>query len=236
MKLTDLLSRHYDPHGVSLAGSLSMQVIPAPKPYKLTMQDVAQAAAPFRGLPDFINQWRLKNQWRVYTAALKVLVAQRMGFPVLYSRLYLTVIRKSGNVEEYGLASMRVVTTAGVNFLVDALQGTVEPELLNFHGIGTGTNAEAAGDTALQTELTTQYTTNNTRATGTQGEGASANIYRTTGVNSVDASVAITEHGVLSASAVGSGTLLDRSVFSVVNLSSGDSLSTQYDLTLSSGG
>ena len=236
MKLADLLSRHYDPHGVSLGGNLTALVIPSPRPYRLTMTDVIKYAAPFLELPEQVNQWRLRNQWRVYSAAMKVLVAQTMGFPVLYSRLYLKVLRANGDVEDYGLASMRVVTTAGVNAIVDGFQNSVEIETFNYHGIGTGTTAENAADTALVTELTTQYTTNNTRATGTQGEGASANIYRTTGVNGVDASVAITEHGIFTQASNAGGTLLDRSVFSAVNLSSGDSLSTQFDLTLSSGG
>lgn len=138
-------------------------------------------------------------------------------------------------VRPLGLASLRVVTTAGVNFIVDAFQNSVELEILKYHGIGTGTNAEAAADTALQTELTTQYNPNDTRATGSLTEGASANIYRTVGTNTVDGAVAITEHGIFSQAATGGGTLLDRSVFSADNLSSGDSLQTTYDLTLTAG-
>jgi hypothetical protein len=129
-----------------------------------------------------------------------------------------------------------VVTTAGVNYIVDAFQNTVELENLKYHALGTGTTAEAAGDTALVTELTTEYNPNNTRATGSTIEGASANIYRTVGVNTLDGAAAITEHGVMSQAAVGGGTLLDRSVFSVINLANGDSLSSTYDLSFSSGG
>lgn len=142
-----------------------------------------------------------------------------------------------GCVTDYGVLSTRVVTTAGVNFLVDCLQGTVEPELLRFHGYGTGVVAEATADTALGTELTTQYATDNTRPTGSQGEGATANVYRTTATLAPDATVAITEHGIFSQAAVAGGTLWDRSVFSAVNLTGGvDSLQTQYDLTVSAGG
>lgn len=135
---------------------------------------------------------------------------------------------------DLGVVSRKVVTTAGVNYLVDALQNLVEPENLKFHALGTGTNAEAVGDTALQTELTTQYNPDNTRATGTTVEGASANIFRTVGTNTVDAAAAVTEHGVFSASS--GGTLLDRSMFSVVNLASSDSLTSTFELSLSAGG
>ena len=139
-------------------------------------------------------------------------------------------------IEDYGVVSHKVVTTAGVNFLVDAFQNTTEVENFKFHGIGTGTNAEAIGDTALQTELTTEYT-GNVRATGSQTEGASANIYRTVGTNTLDSGTpAITEHGLFSASSA--GTLWDRSIFSAINLvgANGDGLQTTYDGTFAAGG
>jgi hypothetical protein len=136
----------------------------------------------------------------------------------------------------YGEIAHHVVTTAGVNFLVDAWQGTVEPEILKYHGVGTGTNAEAVGDTALQTESTTALNPDSTRATGSLTEGASANIFRTVGTPVFDASAAITEHGILSQAATGGGTLWDRSVFSAINVVSGDSIQFTYDLTISSGG
>jgi len=132
-----------------------------------------------------------------------------------------------------------VVTTAGVNFLTDAMQGITEPEILKFHGIGTGTTAEAVGDTALVTELTTEYNPNSTRATGSLTEGAGANIFRTIGTNTLDSGTpAVTEHGIFSQAATGGGTLLDRSVFTAINLNggNGDGLQTTYDLTFPSGG
>jgi len=138
-------------------------------------------------------------------------------------------------IEPLGVVSRKVVTTAGVGYLVDALQNLVEPENLKYHGLGTGAVAEAVGDTTLGTELTTQYNPDNTRATGTTTESA-ANVYRTVGTNTVDASAAVVEHGILTQAAVGGGVLLDRSVFSVVNLASSDSLTSTYDLTLSAGG
>jgi hypothetical protein len=107
---------------------------------------------------------------------------------------------------------------------------------MKYHGFGTGTTNEAAGDTTLVTELTTQYATDNTRPTGSLTEGASANIFRTVGTLSPDASVAITEHGIFSQAANSGGTLLDRSKFAAINLVSGDSLQVTYDLTVPSGG
>jgi hypothetical protein len=144
-----------------------------------------------------------------------------------------------GRVTDYGVLSTRVVTDAGVAFIVDAFQNLTELENLKFHGFGVGTTAEGASQTALVTELTTEYASDNVRPTGTTTEGATANIYRTVATLSPDSggTLAITEHGIFSQAAVAGGTMLDRSVFSAVNLVAGsDSLQVTYDLTLSSGG
>lgn len=133
-----------------------------------------------------------------------------------------------------GLAGLRVVTTVGVGYIVDAFQNTTELENMKFHGLGTGSTAEDVSDTALVTELTTEYT-GNVRATGTTTEGASANIFRTVATNTLDGTpgAALREHGVFSASSA--GVLLDRTVYAAITLSSGDGLQTTYDLTLTPG-
>jgi hypothetical protein len=124
-----------------------------------------------------------------------------------------------------------LIVNAGEAFLVDAWQNLVELENMKFHGIGTGATAAAETDTGCQTELTTQYNPDNTRATGSLTE-ASASVFRTVGTNTVDASVAITEWCLLSQAATGGGTMWSRVVFAAINLASGDSLQTTYDLTV----
>lgn len=151
---------------------------------------------------------------------------------VMESSLYGRITRADGRIEELGLLSRKVVTTAGVTYLCTYLSGAVTGANLKFHGLGTGTNAEASGDTALQTELTTAYNPDNTRATGTAV--ASTNTFTSVGTNTVDASAAVTEHGLFSAAS--SGTLWDRSQFSVVNLASADSFAITYIGTFSAGG
>jgi hypothetical protein len=139
-------------------------------------------------------------------------------------------------VEPLGCVGRKVVTDTGVGFIVDAFQNLVELENLKFHGIGTGSTAEAAGDTALVTELTTEYT-GNVRATGTTTEQA-ANIYKTVATNTLDGTpgAALREHGIFDQAATGGGVLLDRTVYAAITLSSGDGLQTDYRLTLTSGG
>lgn len=141
-----------------------------------------------------------------------------------------------GQLTDYGVLSRRVITTAGVGALVDAWQNLIELEILKYHGVGTGTTAEASGDTALVTESTTILNPDSTRATGSLTEGASANIFRTVGTVSFDGAGAITEHGIFSQAATGGGTLWDRSVFSAINVVSGDSIQFTYDMTASAGG
>lgn len=158
---------------------------------------------------------------------------------VMESELRLTVFRSKYQygdrliVEPYGLVGHRVVTDVGVGYIVDSLQNIVEPENLKYHGLGTGSTSEAAGDTALVTELTTEYT-GNVRATGTTTE-TSAAIYTTVATNTLDGTpgAALREHGVFSANAA--GVLLDRTVYSSITLSSGDSLQSDYRLTFTSG-
>lgn len=221
-------------------GSVQLRVIRAnPRTetpaHELNLLEIMRYGMPRLDLSDEVRAWRVRNLPNLLRGLRRVLAARKLGIATLYGTLSLVRIRADGQWEDFGLASMRVVTTAGVNFLADALQGTVEPEILKFHGIGTGSTSEAVGDTALVTELSTAYNPNDTRATGSLTEGASANIFRTVGTNTVDAVAAITEHGIFSQAATGGGVLLDRSVFSVVNLASGDSLQTTYDLTIAAG-
>lgn len=138
-------------------------------------------------------------------------------------------------IEDLGIVGRKLVTDTGVGYIVDAFQNSVELENMKYHGLGTGSTAEDQTDSALGTELTTEYT-GNVRATGTTTEGATANIYRTVATNTLDGTpgAALREHGVFSASS--SGVLLDRTVYAAITLSSGDSLQSTYDLTLSAGG
>lgn len=214
-------------------GDLGLQVV---RPYGFDLwKNVLAHALPHAGLPREVFWWRVKNLPNLWRGLWRVVFAWLLGVPTLFGALYLDVIRRDGRRVRYGMASMRVVTTTGAGFLVDAFQNLVELENMKFHGLGTGNTAEAAGDTALQTELTTQYNPDSTRATGTTTE-ASATVYRTVATNTVDAPAAVVEHGILSQAATGGGVLLDRSVFSVINLANGDSLQSTYDFTINTGG
>jgi hypothetical protein len=194
------------------------------------------------GLPDSLP-WRHKMR----SLRLEAQLRRRLFFKGAWrglqgtgvfgvGRLYASVIRREGRIEHLGLISTKVITDAGVAFLVDDWDNNgTDITTMNFHGAGTGTTAEAAGDTALVTESTTALNPDNTRATGTRSQPA-ANQYRTVGTLTFDATAAITEHGIFSQAATGGGTLWDRSVFSAINVVSGDSIQFTYTCTVSSGG
>lgn len=128
----------------------------------------------------------------------------------------------------YGVLSYRSVTTAFVTFVVDQLQ--TETSVFGdfkFHDSGVGTTAENITDTGIET------TDGESRATGTQTESA-ANAYRSVGTISYTTTKAITEHGLFNDATA--GTLMDRSVFSAVNVVNGDSIQMTYTITFSAGG
>lgn len=181
----------------------------------------------YKRVNDFIM---LAKQWLRLTAKQAVRPFVQNGEIAIEARLSAIQFGPDGKIKkDHGIISTKAVTTAFVNFLVDQLQAeTTEIGDFKYHDSGTGTTAEAAGDTDLETKVETG------RQTGSQTEGASANIYRSVGTISYTGTHAITEHGLFSQAA--GGTLMDRSVFSAVNVVNGDSIQFTYELTLPAGG
>lgn len=226
------------------SGTLGIRVlrqgVPWPTEGAMSVSEIREHGLPHRGQPDEVAQWRTRNVPNLWRGVRRVLTARALKLPTMYGSLFIQVKRRDvGLWVPYGLASMRVVTTAGVRFICDDLNNsTTDATTLKFHGMGTGGTAEAVGDTALVTESTTALNPDSTRATGSQASATvSTNAtYTTVGTLTVDASVANTEHGIFSQAATGGGTLLDRSLYSVINLANGDSIQFTYVLTLNSGG
>lgn len=203
----------------------------------LTVADICRLALPASVEPE-ARAWKLANFKHLQRRAKKVILSKLLHLPTLYGALELVWIDgRTGERTNLGLASLAVITTAGVNFLAaDFAGGASDSNLFKFHGFGTGGTAEAIGDTALVTEVTTQYNPDSTRPTGSQS--SSTNTYTTVATFTPDSggTIAVTEHGIFSASSA--GTLWDRSLFSVVNVNAatGDSLQSTYVATFSSGG
>lgn len=179
--------------------------------------------------------WKVRNAFRMLATGelliphLARLVSRYPGLTVAYGTLTATVTRRDGTTLDLGLVGHHLVTTAGKNYLASTMDNTVEPESLKYHAVGTGTTAAALGDTALQTECTTALNPDSTRAVGSQAH--STNTYTSVGTLTFDASAAVTEWGLLSATSA--GTMLDRQVFAAVNVAAGDSIQFTYVFTQS---
>ena len=219
------------------SGLLTLVKLPRSIPGKeLTLKEIHEYGFPHNGLMPEVYQYRRKNLMHLFRGLRKVTAARLLNLATFYGQLSLTVFRGDGTIIPLGLVSFRVVTTAGVNYLATRLNdGNTSIGAFDFHAFGTGVAAEAVGDTTLGTELTTQYV-GDVRPTGTPSN-PSGNVYQSVGTLSPDSggTIAVTEHGLMSANAA--GTLLDRSVFSAVNIvASSDSLQSTFSFTLNSGG
>src|SRR3990167_7183512 len=108
------------------------------RPFRGLLHEVAEFGLPSNGLLPIVNRWRFHNFKNLWHGLYKVLLLDAAGLPGIFGKLSLAgYIGAGGLWLPFGLASMRVVTTAGVNYLVDALQNLVEPENLRYHALGT---------------------------------------------------------------------------------------------------
>lgn len=176
-----------------------------------------------------------KTGARVENFFLRLLRLGSTNGVIIYTgALEATIIREDGRRLPLGTVSRRVITTAGVNYLRDTFAAHAsgnDVQNFKYHDSGTGSVAEAIGDTDLGTAAGPT-----TRATGSQDNSVSKQ-YKTVGTISYTGTLAITEHGIFNQAARGAGTVLwDRSVFSAVNVNNGDSIQFTYTLSINDGG
>ncbi len=115
-----------------------------------------------------------------------------------------------------------LVVTAGKNYVASRIKDATATAMSHM-GIGTGTSAAAAGDTTLGTEAARNALTSTTVTNADVAYVASFAAGTGTG--------AITEAGLFNASSA--GTLLCRTVFSVVNKGADDSMTITWTVTVS---
>lgn len=134
--------------------------------------------------------------------------------------LKLTLTRPDGHVKHEVIIPNLVVTT-GKNYIASRMKDASATAMTHM-AIGTGSTAAAAGNTALGSEAgrvaltSTTVSTNNVAYVATFAAG--------TGTG------AITEAGILNASS--GGTLLCRTVFSVINKAAADTLGITWTVTV----
>lgn len=124
-----------------------------------------------------------------------------------------------------------LVTTVGKGIVAGQTNGVTTAPVTAI-AVGTGTNAAAAGDTALQTEITDSglgrgaATTSRVTTTTTNDTAQWVKSFTVTGTK------AVTEEGLLDNNTSG-GNLLARQVFSAINVVNGDTLQITHKLAVS---
>lgn len=143
------------------------------------------------------------------------------------------LIHADGTTKNYGIICRKKVVDAFVQDICNCLAvaspynvSTTAFQAYKYHDCGTGSTAESNTQTALVTPF------GGARVAGTQvSAGAStARTYASVATISFSGSFAIVEHAVFNASST--GTMLDRSLFSVINVVNGDSIQFTYTLTI----
>ena len=136
-------------------------------------------------------------------------------------KLTVEIKDKHGNVKDTREVKNLVVDT-GLAFIASRMKDATATAMSHM-GIGTGSTAAAASDTALGTEAARVALTSTTVTSNAVAYVASFAAGTGTG--------AITEAGILNAAS--SGTLLCRTVFSVVNKAASDSMTITWTVTIS---
>lgn len=135
-------------------------------------------------------------------------------------KLTITITGENGQVKDEVVVD-NLVVTAGKNFIASRMTGTGSA-VMSHMAIGTGSTAAAAGDTALGAEV------GRVALTSSSTSGAVTTYVATfpagTGTG------AITEAGIFNANS--SGTMLCRTVFSVVNKGASDQMTVNWTVTI----
>ena len=117
-----------------------------------------------------------------------------------------------------------LVVTTGKNYIASRMKDATATAMTHME-LGTGTTAAAVGDTALQAAIAASRVTLTSTTVTTNAVAYVASFPAGTGTG------AVTEAGVFNAASA--GTMLCRTVFSVVNKGANDAMSITWTITVS---
>ncbi len=152
-----------------------------------------------------------------------------MGWLSMYGTLSIKHNKVDGSVVDYGIVTCKKITDEYVTYL--ALMHTTDSTAIGdfkYHISGTGTTAENNDHVELVTPIGTARTAGD--------QTSSTNTYISVAIIAYTDTLAVTEHGLFNTvytSAQTDGTLMDRHLFSAINVISGDSVTYTYTLTIS---
>jgi hypothetical protein len=136
--------------------------------------------------------------------------------------LKLVLTDEHGNVKQEEEIK-NLVVTVGKNFIASRMKDATATAMTHME-VGTGTTAAAVGDTALQTAVASSRVTLTSTTVTTNNVAYVASFPAGTGTG------ALTEAGLFNASS--SGTMLCRTVFSVINKGAADTLGITWTVTV----
>jgi hypothetical protein len=139
--------------------------------------------------------------------------------------LKLVLTDEHGNVKQEEEVK-NLVVTVGKNFIASSMTKTTtnSPAAMTHMEVGTGTTAAAVGDTTLQTAVASSRVALTSATVTTNNVAYVATFPAGTGTG------ALTEAGIFNASS--SGTMLCRTVFSVINKGAADTLGITWTVTV----
>jgi hypothetical protein len=127
---------------------------------------------------------------------------------------------KNGNAKEERKIN-NLIVNAGLNFICDRMKN--DETAMTHMALGSGSTAAAANDTTLGSQLGSREDLDSSTVTSNQ-------IVYVASFEAGDATGAVTEAGIFNAAS--SGTMLCRTVFSVVNKAADDTLTVNWTITL----
>lgn len=140
----------------------------------------------------------------------------------LKGRVALELRGKDGQVKETREID-NLVVDAGLDFIASRMAGT-SSDVMSHMALGSGTTAAAAGDTDLGSILGSRELLDSVTVTDNT-------VVYVSSFEAGDATGAVTEAGIFNAASA--GTMLCRTVFSVVNKAADDTLSVTWTITIS---
>jgi hypothetical protein len=136
--------------------------------------------------------------------------------------LKLVLTDEHGNVKQEEEIK-NLVVTVGKNFIASRMKDATATAMTHME-VGTGTTAAAVGDTTLQTAVASSRVTLTSTTVTTNNVAYVATFPAGTGTG------ALTEAGLFNASSA--GTMLCRTVFSVINKGAADTLGITWTVTV----
>jgi len=172
--------------------------------------------------PEFHEEFQTLEAFLNYEAAMSRMMEAASRPVSLIGTMTAILTKPDGRVRV--TRKDNLIVDAGWTFISDSIGNAgARPGTMTHIGVGTGTTAPAAAQTALVTQTL--------RKAATFTKPSTKQFQFETTFNPGEATAALTEAGVFNAASA--GTMLDRVTFSVINKGADDTLTQRFTFTMS---